>query len=52
MKRRTLSGATFLLLAAVLLLSLGAVACGGPAGEEAGPSRVEGPALVMFYTDN
>jgi len=40
------------LFMAVLLLSFVATACSSPATEDLAPSRVEGPALIMFYTDN
>ena len=44
-------GKWFTLLAISLVLSMLAVACGGT--DEAGtPAQVQGPALVMFYTDN
>lgn len=42
----------FLLLLVALLLSFVATACSGPATEDLTPPRVEGPALIMFYTDN
>ena len=40
------------LLALLLILSFMATTCGGTAGEADPPPQVEGPALVMFYTDN
>lgn len=42
----------FLLLLAVLLLSLGVAACESTSGEIETPRQVDGPALIMFYTDN
>lgn len=41
----------FLLLVISLTLSVLATAC-GVADEAGSPAQVEGPALVMFYTDN
>lgn len=42
----------FSLLMVVLLLSFVATACSEPAAEDLAPPRVEGPTLIMFYTDN
>lgn len=44
-------GRWFTLLAISLALSMLLIACGG-ADEGRTPVQVEGPALVMFYTDN
>lgn len=42
----------FLLITLLSLLAYAATACGGTPSDEAAPPDVEGPALVMFYTDN
>jgi hypothetical protein len=46
----TLSAGLFLAL--LVVISLLAVACSGRAGPPDAAPAVEGPALVMFYTDN
>ena len=48
----TMRDTILLLLVVVLFLSFVATACSGPATEDLAPPRVEGPALIMFYTDN
>lgn len=42
----------FLLITLLSLLSYAVTACGGTPSDEAAAPEVEGPALVMFYTDN
>jgi hypothetical protein len=52
---KSIKGATTLsagLFLSLLIVSLLAVACSGRAGPPDAAPAVEGPALVMFYTDN
>lgn len=51
-QRRPPRRTVHLLLLTVLLLPFMATACSGTAGEEEAPLLPEGPALIIFYTDN